>query len=60
MVKQDLSEFMATVQEDTTCVIADTATAVKDQLQVNICWDQAWLWVTSLPTPSLKLALTLT
>lgn len=34
MVKQDLSEFMCTVQNDTTSAIADTATVVKDQLKV--------------------------
>lgn len=34
MVKQDLSEFMCTVQNDATSAIADTATVVKDQLKV--------------------------
>ena len=45
MVKQDLSEFVCTIQHDTSAVVADTANAVKDSLKVleymhgfNICF----------------------
>ena len=34
MVKQDLAEFVSTIQQDTSTVVADTATAVKESLKV--------------------------
>lgn len=34
MVKHDLSEFVSTIQHDTSAVVADTATAVKESLKV--------------------------
>ena len=34
MVKNDLSEFVCTIQHDTSAVVADTATAVKESLKV--------------------------
>lgn len=34
MVKQDLAEFVSTVQHDTSAVVADTAHAVKESLKV--------------------------
>ena len=37
MVKQDLSEFVCTIQHDTSAVVADTANAVKDSLKVLEC-----------------------
>lgn len=35
MVKQDLAEFVSTVQHDTSAVVADTANAVKESLKVD-------------------------
>ncbi|XP_078361629.1 uncharacterized protein LOC144645987 [Oculina patagonica] len=35
MVKQDLAEFVCTIQHDTSAVVADTATAVKESLKVE-------------------------
>lgn len=35
MVKQDLTEFVNTVQHDTSAVVADTANAVKESLKVD-------------------------
>ena len=35
MVKHDLSEFVSTIQHDTSAVVADTATAVKESLKVT-------------------------
>ena len=35
MVKQDLAEFVSTIQQDTSTVVADTATAVKESLKVK-------------------------
>ena len=34
LVKHDLSEFVSTIQHDTSAVVADTATAVKESLKV--------------------------
>ena len=34
MVKQDLAEFVSTVQHDTSAGVADTANAVKESLKV--------------------------
>ena len=36
MVKHDLSEFVSTIQHDTSAVVADTATAVKESLKVTL------------------------
>ena len=36
MVKQDLAEFVSTIQQDTSTVVADTATAVKESLKVLV------------------------
>lgn len=36
MVKQDLAEFVSTIQQDTSTVVADTATAVKESLKVHV------------------------
>ena len=36
MVKQDLSEFVSTIHHDTSAVVADTATAVKESLKVHV------------------------
>ena len=36
MVKQDLAEFVCTIQQDTSTVVADTATAVKESLKVHV------------------------
>jgi len=36
MVKQDLAEFVSTIQQDTSTVVADTATAVKESLKVHL------------------------
>ncbi|KAJ7387722.1 BSD domain-containing protein 1 [Desmophyllum pertusum] len=35
MVKQDLAEFVSTIHQDTSTVVADTATAVKESLKVE-------------------------
>ena len=35
MVKNDLSEFVCTIQHDTSAVVADTATAAKETLKVQ-------------------------
>lgn len=40
MVKQDLAEFVCTIQHDTSAVVADTATAVKESLKVR-AYDRA-------------------
>jgi hypothetical protein len=34
LVKQDLSEFVTTIQHDTTVTVAETASNVKDKLKV--------------------------
>lgn len=36
MVKNDLSEFVCTIQHDTSTAVADTANAVKETLKVRI------------------------
>lgn len=36
LVKQDLAEFVSTIQQDTSTVVADTATAVKESLKVTV------------------------
>ena len=35
MVKNDLSEFVCTIQHDTSTAVADTANAVKESLKVG-------------------------
>lgn len=43
MVKQDLAEFVSTIQQDTSTVVADTATAVKESLKVHVhCLLRFW------------------